>query len=220
PRLRAGRFLVAAQIVLSLLLVGGAGLFVRTLINLTHINNTGYPMDHLLLFKLHLGGIDSQRAFPLFARVQESLAAIPGVRSAAFSAWPVGDFGFKIPGDTSGSLVPASVSFVSETFFATMGIPLVLGRESGATDVAGKPKVIVVNETFVRKYLPGGNPIGVTIKLWGNDDLQIVGVSRDVKYRNFRRETPPMVHLSSRQTHPRFACFALRTALPPLAVTT
>src|SRR6185295_525377 len=102
PRLRAGRFLIAAQIVLSLLLVGGAGLFVRTLINLTHVNNTGYPMDHLLMFKLHPGGIDSPYAF--FARVQESLAAIPGVRSAAFSAWPVGDFGFTIPGDTSGSL--------------------------------------------------------------------------------------------------------------------
>jgi predicted permease len=231
PRLRAGRFLVAAQIALSLLLVGGAGLFVRTLVNLTHIDNTGYAMDHLLVFKLQPGPEsftrnqgqqdNSQSAFDLFDRIQQSLAAIPGVQSAAFSAWPAGNYGFQVPGDTPASQVHANVSFVSESFFATMRVPLLVGREPRAFPEGVRPKTVVVNERFVRKYLSGRKPIGLMIKLWGKEDLEIVGVCRDAKYMDmdFRREATPMVHFASRQIHPRFARFVLRTTLPPLAVT-
>ena len=223
-RLRAGRFLVAAQITLSLFLLGGAGLFIRTLVNLTRLNNIGYAVDHLLVFKLQLysGDVNSQPAFAFFDRVRQSLAAVPGVRSAAFSAWPSGDYGFQIPGDTSGisSPRPAHVSFVSEAFFTAMGIPILLGEESRNGNPPGNAKVAVVNETFVRKYLAGRNPIGLTIKR-GDEDLQIIGVCRDAKYMDMdmRRAVMPMVHFSSRQMHPRFARFVLRTALSPLAMT-
>jgi len=224
PRLRASRCLVAAQIGISLLLVAAAALFVQSLINLTHIKNIGYAMDHLLVFKLQLfrGEVNSQTPFAFFERIRESLATIPGVRSAAFSAWPTGDYGFTIPGDISGTAEqkPAHVSFVNETFFTTMGIPLVLGRESQPAD-ADNPKAVVVNEAFVRKHLPGRNPIGLTIKLWGKEDVRIVGVCRDAKYMDmdFRREVTPMMHFSSRQMHPRIARFVLRTTVPPLAIT-
>lgn len=221
-RLGAGRFLVAAQISLSLLLLGSAGLFVRTLVNLTRINNIGYAVDHLLVFKLQLyaGDNNSQPAFAFFEAVRESLAAVPGVRSAAFSAWPSGDYGFQIPGDPFGTVSqkPAHVSFVSEAFFTTMGIPIVLGEPPPKR--AEKPKVVVVNETFVHKYLAGRNPIGLTIKR-GDEDLRISGVCRDAKYMDMdmRGEVVPMVHFSSRQMSPRFARFVLRTALSPLAMT-
>jgi predicted permease len=224
PRLRASRSFVAAQIGISLLLVAGACLFVQTLINLTHVKNIGYDMDHLLVFKLQLdrSNINPQTPFAFFERIRESLAAIPGVRSAAFSAWPAGDYAFKIPGNTSETADQklAHVSFVNETFFTTMGIPLLLGRQPQTTG-GEQPKAVVVNEAFVRRYLAGRNPIGLTIKLWGNEDLRIVGVCRDAKYMDmhFRQEVTPMVHLSSSQTHPRVAQFVLRTTLPPLTIT-
>lgn len=224
PRLRASRCLVAAQIGISVLLVAGAGLFVQALINLADIKNIGYAMDRLLVFKLQLyrGDLNPQTPFAFFERIRESLAAIPGVRSAAFSAWPAGDYGFTIPGDTSGTPDQklAHISFVNETFFTTMGIPLLLGQEAQSAD-GEKRKAVVVNEAFVRRYLPSRNPIGLTIKLWGNEDLCIVGVCRDAKYMDmdFRREVTPMVHFSSRQMHPLFARFVLRTASPPLAIT-
>ena len=233
PRLRAVRLLVAAQITLSLLLVGGAGLFVRTLVNLTRIN-TGYAMDHLLVFDLSArnAGYVPPRTTAFYERVLESLAAIPGVRSAALNAVPLlagttPDKDFKIPADSSGpgSLVTADITCVSETFFTTMGIPLVLGRQLRATDVAGAqgiqhPEVAVVNETFVRKYLPGKNPVGLTMDWTGGSNLQIVGVCRDAKYRDIRLEPRPLVHLSIRQLTTPAASFILRTALPPLAVIT
>jgi predicted permease len=101
-----------------------------------------------------------------------------------------------------------------------MGIPLVLGRELRATDASGAPKVAVVNEMFVRQYLPGRNPIGLMLSEENGEDWQIVGVYRDAKYRHIKEEVRPMVHRSFRQSQIPSANFILRTALPPLAVTT
>src|SRR5262249_6768770 len=115
--------------------------------------------------------------------------------------------------------LPAQTLIVSETFFKTMGIALQLGRELRSSDSMGKPEVAVVNETFVRKYLRDRDPIGLTINAEGGD-WQIVGVCRDTKFTDIKEEAPPTVYWSFRQKATGSAWFALRTALPPVALAT
>jgi len=103
-----------------------------------------------------------------------------------------------------------------------MEIPFRLGRGFTAADVEIAPKVVVVNETFVRNYLPNEYPVGQTLRageLNGSPiDWQIVGVCRDAKYTGIKTEVPPTVYFSYRQDRPYAAYFALRTAVPPLAL--
>ncbi len=233
PRLRLGRLLVSAQIALSMLLLTGAGLYARTLINLVTID-AGFATENLLLFQVSAGNAGYQRAqtVALYDDIQRSLTAIPGVRSAAVSQFALlagrmsgGGF-FSLPGHSfEGPLKPQAHRLtVSETFFATMGIPLRLGRELRVTDTADAAKVVVVNETFARKYLPGEDPIGQTLRTdeWRGQgvDWQIVGVCADAKYTDIKDEAPPTVYFSFRQDFTAGTFFAVRTSLPPLAVAT
>jgi predicted permease len=114
---------------------------------------------------------------------------------------------------------------VGETFFSTLDIPMVHGRGFDTSDAEGAPKVIIVNEAFVRKYLPDENPLGPSINVWAAD-WQIVGVCRDIKYSNLKQEVPPTTYFPFRQrfysrfrqSHLRAPYFAVRTTLPPLAL--
>jgi predicted permease len=226
-RHRSGRFLVAAQIALSLLLLAGAGLYVRTLVNLTEIN-PGFAQENLLLFKLNPGdaGYEAAQATAFFDRTRQSLEAFPGVRSVALTQVPLLSGGswvssFVIPGRPSedGGESLAHMLIVSETFFKTLGVPLLLGRDFNVGDAGDAAKVVVVNEAFVRKYFPGESPIGRTLKRDGTD-WHVVGVCRDIKYADIKSEVPPTAYLSFRQESTGSAFFALRTSLPPLSVST
>jgi len=227
PRLRMGKLLVTAQVALSLLLLTGAGLYARTLVNLVRIN-AGFATENLLLFNLDTGnaGYRGARTTAFYDRVQQSLTAIPGVRSVALTQLPL------LAGGMCGSMFTlqghavdgkqdqfAYWLTVSETFFGTMGIPVLLGRELRASDAEGAPKVVVVNETFVRKCFAGENPLGQTLKT-GGSDWQIVGVCRDAKYSDIKAEAPPTVYFPFRQNGIDSAYFAVRTVLPPMAVVT
>lgn len=227
PRLRAGKILVAAQIALSVLLLTGAGLYVRTLINLVRIN-PGFITENLLLFRLspRAAGYRGARTAEFYDNAQRSLAAIPGVRSVtltqnALLGGTMSGGAFTLPRHPSSSEMKPQAHrlTVSETFFATMGIRVLLGRELRAADVDGAPKVVVVNETFARKYLAEEYPIGQVLNVNGAD-WQIVGVCSDTKYTSIKNDIPPTMYLSFRQDSIGFACFAVRTALPPLAMAT
>jgi len=228
-RLRAGRMLVAAQIALSLLLLTGAGLYVRTLTNLVRIN-PGFATENLLLFQVipRQAGYQGAQLAEFYDRVQQSLAAIPGVRSATLMQLKLlaggmsgGNF-FTLAGHpTEGTSAPnAHRLTVSETFFATMGLPVGIGRGFSAGDVEGAPRVVVVNETFVRRYLSADNAVGQILRRKDDTDWQIVGVCRDAKYTDIKNDIPPTVYFSFRQDSVGGAYFALRTSLPPLAVAT
>jgi len=227
--LRAGRVLVAAQIALSLLLLTGAGLYVRTLTNLVRIN-PGFATENLLLFQVipRQAGYQGAQLAEFYGRVQQSLAAIPGVRSAALTQFKLlggmmsgGSF-FLLPGRTfEGGLEPQAHRLtVSETFFATMGLPVLVGRGLSVGDVEGAPRAVVVNETFARRYLSAENPLGQILRRKDDTDWQIVGVCRDAKYTDIKNDIPPTVYFSFRQDSVGGAYFALRTSLPPLAVAT
>ncbi len=233
PRLQLGRLLVSAQIALSMLLIIGAGLYARTLINIVTVN-PGFAKENLLLFQVnaHNAGYQRSETNRLYDDIQRSLTAIPGVRSVAMTQFTLldgymsgGGF-FSLPGHSfEGQLKPqANRLTVSETFFATIGIPIKRGRGFRVTDTESTAKVVVVNETFARQYLPGEDPISQTLRTdeWRGDgvDWQIVGVCADAKYMDIREEAPPTVYFSFRQDLLGATFFAVRTSLPPLTLVT
>jgi predicted permease len=121
-----------------------------------------------------------------------------------------------LPGDRSADRSADKLT-VGDTFFDTMRIPLRLGRGFTAADVSGTSKAVVVNDAFVRAYLSGVNPVGQTMKE-GDTLLEIVGVCGDTLYTDLKGTPSPTVYYSFRQNNTGAACFAVRTALPPLAI--
>ena len=208
------RSLVVAQVSLSLLLLIGAGLLVRTLINLQRVE-TGFNEQNLLLFYADpsLLGYKDDRLKDLYQRLFTRLEAVPGVRAVTFSRVPLlsrssSNGTFDLPNAKPGpdGRVPqtAEVFFhnVRENFFEAMGIPLVMGRTFTAHDDLKAPKVAIVNQTFARKYLTTGNPIGQTFSMdiARPDPIEIIGVVKDAKYTSQRDEVPATMYRSWLQT--------------------
>jgi predicted permease len=222
PRLRTGRLLVTSQICLSLILLFGAGLYARTLINLENIN-AGFNTERLLLFEVNAMGTGyrGDRLISYYAQVREALNALPGVMNATFSQFHLlddhssrGGFTLSSVPDRSSSEMQTYRMRVSETFFDTMGIPILQGRSLNASDV----RAVVVNEAFVRKYSPHNSPIGQTMNnVWGGG-WRIVGVCADAKYQNIKETTPPVTYFSCSGRVPTAGCFTVRTKFPSLAL--
>ncbi len=226
PRLRLGKTLVAAQMGLSLLLVVGAGLLARTLVNYWNVD-PGFRADGLLLFRLNAetAGYKGQQLVDYYERVRASVSAIPGVlgvssSNVALVSGSVWAGGFTIPGRAlkPGEHLQAHQLWVGDSFLATMGIPLLLGRDLSASDTAAAPKVVVVNETFARSFFPDENPVGKSIA-YGRFEYRIVGLCRDARYNSLEK-TPPTLYFPYQQ-HPEGIAamfFDVRTAVPPLSV--
>jgi len=165
---RLGESLIVAQVAMSLVLMVGAGLFVRTLTNFeTH--NFGFDQRNLLTFGLDptRAGYHDARLVNLYSQLLDRIQALPGVRAASmlqnapFSGWSGKTHSVNVegspqkPGDSA-----MYFQGVGPDFFSTMGIPVVLGRGIQRSDTAASPRVAVVDETFVKKYLAGENPVG------------------------------------------------------------
>jgi predicted permease len=206
-QLRLRRSSVAVQIGLSLLLLFGAGLFVRTLHNLKKVD-VGFSTDHLVTFAVEPGyaGYKLEQNPQLYKRIIETLAALPGVRSAAATSDPElanndSRSSIGIPGYTPGENERMNVEWedISPGYFATLNLPFVAGRDISDQDSANASKVVVVNESFARRYF--GSPqqaIGRNFARGGapedKPDLQIVGVVKDAKHRNLREEVEKTVY--------------------------
>lgn len=206
PRLRIGRVLVVAQICLSVSLLAGAGLGLRTFVNLRHIN-AGFDLENLVIFELNPGavGYNGDTLAPYYDRVQEALAAIPSVSNAALLDFALlserrstGGFRLTYHAELTDHDRTTHRLTVNESFFATMDIPLLDGRGFNAADSGAAPKVVVVNEAFARAYLEGRSPLGHTLSIWGAD-WRIVGVCRDAKYSNIKTDVPPTTYFPFRQ---------------------
>lgn len=195
------KMLVTAQVTLSLLLLVGAGLLLRTLRNLEN-QDYGFERTHLLLadFGEALAGYKPHQLPALHQELLERLAAIPGVRSVALSATPpISNGAWSSNIDLQG-YTPAPkenmvsvLNRVSGQYFETAGIPIIAGRPITREDTANSLKVAVVNETIARKYFPHGDAIGRTVKI-GIDSVagpwQIVGIAKDTKAQNPRNTDP------------------------------
>jgi predicted permease len=221
-RLPLGRVLVAVQIGLSLVLLIGAGLFVRSLRNLMGVD-AGFERGRVMLVSIspHLLGLDKARLGDLYRRLVERLEAVPGVRSASLSLYSLlgssaTRSSISLPGYTprAGEELWTYESMVTPGYFQTVGMPMLAGRGLSMRDRQGAPRVAVVNETFVRRYLrhPAaaagangadravGGPAAVGRRFGFGDpshgrDLEIVGVVRDAKYFKLGLDGRPMVFL-------------------------
>lgn len=222
------RLLVVAQIALSLLLLIGAGLFIRSLQDLQDLD-PGFRTTNLLAFKIDptLNGYTAERTKALYQRLQEELNSLSGVQSAGLAVMPVME-GYEwdqyVTIDSyspkPGESPDPHMNFVSPGYFRTMEISLLAGRDFRRTDVLGAPKVCIVNETFAKKYFGTTNAVGHRIGM--NDDpgaktdVTIIGVVHNTKYEGMRNEIPIEVFCPYQQLDfPTNITAYLRTAQNP-----
>jgi predicted permease len=226
----ASRFrmsLVTVQIALSMALLVSAGLFVKSLINVSRVD-LGIKTENVVTFAVspELNGYTHARSQQLFARIEEELAAVPGVNGVTASMVPLiagSNWGtdVRVEGFKSGPDIDSNSRYneVGPTFFKTMGVPLISGREFTSADVAGAPKVAVVNEAFAKKFNLGRDAVGKRISDGGGEDeldVMIVGLVRDSKYSDVKDEIPPVFFRPYKQdtTVGRMTFYA-RTSLQP-----
>ena len=228
------RVLVVAQVALSLVLVVSALLFVRSLRNLMTLD-AGFTQDRIVIASLDLRrtGIPPEQLPPVFESITARLAALPGVQSAANA--------FIVPVSGSGwnnSIVingkkpkDAVVNFnsVSAVYFKTMGTPILRGREfDDRRDTATSEKVVIVTESFVKKYFDGQDPIGQAFQIEEPPGVprplfQIVGVAKDTKYIDLRESFGPIGFFPASQADGKdmspFLQVVLRSSAPLATVT-
>jgi predicted permease len=204
-RSRLSKGLVVAQLAMSLVLLVGAGLLVRTVQNLQGVD-VGFNQSHLLLFTIQPGsaGYEGERLEQFYRQLFARLDALPGVRSATFvRVAPIANMMTNtdviLPGETAQSETEHSTNtqIIRENYFETMEIPLLRGRRFAESDGATAPKVTIVSETFARRYFPDQDPVGQRIGFDAETEgqVEIVGVARDTKYNNQRDEFEPLVYM-------------------------
>jgi predicted permease len=192
PRLAIGRALLALQIAISLPLVTGAGLFLRTLHNLGAVE-LGFEPDGLILFAVDptMNGRAPQRAAEVYPRLLERLEAIPGVTAATVLENPlIANTESDSTATVNGQQGTMYLNAIGPHYLETMGARLVDGRTVGLGDRHGTPPSVLINETAVRKFFNGKSPIGQHFKI-GTRDVEVVGVVADSKYDGIRNDIPP-----------------------------
>jgi len=223
--------LVVAQIAISLLLLVGAGLFLRTLANLQSIP-LGFNRDGLLLFDVNApqAGIPAVKAADFYAELQRRLSEIPGVKDATLSHSSLIKAGRSHPIVADGELAHGTrLLHTGPGFFKTMQIPILHGRAIEEGDRQGTRPVVVVSDLFAKTFLKDENPVGRSIQLRvprgggipGTTplDLEIIGVAKTARYGPLRRDNPPVVYLAYAQVlvAPLWAMtYALRSDGDPL----
>jgi predicted permease len=225
PRRRAQHVLVVAQIALSFLILVAAGLFVRTL-NKLHSVQLGYARENILLFSLNArqAGHRDPEIATFYTDLRKRFEAIPGVSSATLSHSSI------INADRAGgtyrgamkigtvTLVGARALVVGPRFLTTMRIPILAGREIDDHDQAGSTPVAVISERLARTYFGNENPVGRRIRFVDEKrDLEIIGVSADLRYGPLKEENPMTVFIAVTQFSPEGMTYALRTAGDPLS---
>ena len=227
---RMRRLLVVGQVAMSMLLLAGAGLFARSLFNLRGVD-PGFNADQLLAFSINpsLNGYAQPRIQQLFEAIQNDLSTVPGVRNVSMSevgaltgnSWRMT---IRVDGyqQKEGEDMNPGVDNVGPRYFATMGIPLVAGREFSEKDVLGAPRVAIVNEALARYFFGDVNPIGRRFGIGGSSptEIEIVGVAKDVRTEELRERAPRFVYLPYRQNDALTALtFYVRTAADTPATT-
>ncbi len=218
--------LVVAQVTLSLLLLIGAGLFIRSLRNLKDLD-PGFRTRNLIAFAVDppLNGYKAERSRQFYRTLDERLNRIPGVEAASLAVMPIlegdeWDESYTVEGAKPGQNIDPHMNFISPAYFRSLGVPILLGRDFTANDTAASAKVAIVNETFAKKYIGTVNAIGHHIGEGGDPgtktDTTIVGVVRDTKYESMRDDAPDEVFRPYEQVDFTLGMMAyIRTAREP-----
>ncbi|HEY0431693.1 MAG TPA: ABC transporter permease [Pyrinomonadaceae bacterium] len=225
-----GKAFVVAQVALSLLLLVGAGLFVRTLINLQRIPS-GFNQENAILFQVDTSATGYKEKDPKLAAllrdVEDKVKAIPGVQAASFAFFTFHQGAWTSPAYTreQPDIAPESRSIrnniVGPDFFAAMGIPVVLGRGFGPQDTAGSQKVAVISESMAQQFFPNGSPVG---KRFGIDDpnsteaLEVIGVVKDAKFGSLTEDVQPIAFYPHAQLPDVLGNFVVRFSGSPTAI--
>jgi predicted permease len=221
------RLIVSLQVGLSVLLLVGSGLFVRTMQNLRRVD-TGFNTSHLITFHIDplLSGYSKEKIPLLQQNVLDAMTALPGVQAVAASDDPeLADMGHSGNVTVEGYTAPPDEDFVVEepsvnaSFFHAMQVPIIAGRAFTEDDDAAHPPVVIVNETFVKHYFSSPQTaVGRRLANGGGNHLTfmtIVGVSRDSKHRTLRTPAIATFFTPLRQTRARGQLYLyLRTAMP------
>jgi predicted permease len=226
---RLRKLLVAAQVGLSLLLLIGAGLFARSLYSLLS-TRSGIETTQLLAFTIDpsLHRYTPERARHLFVELEAKLERLPGVMAASGASYPVlADVNWQNTAHVEGyhpregEDMNPGFNQVLPGFFQAVGARVTAGRDFTERDRAGSPKVVIVNETFARRFYPHERAVGHRIG-WGPDgplEMEIVGVARDIKSGNLRDKPRPWTFTPALQDEaPSEVTFYLRTSRDPLSL--
>jgi predicted permease len=222
-----GRSLLVAQVGISVVLLIGAALFLRTVQNLRQVD-VGFDARNLVMFRVtpQLNRYDEARTTALYRDMLDRLSGIAGVRGVAASnpallSGSVNQSSIFVQGRSyaAESLDSINRLVVTPNFLDVMGIPVMLGRGLTEQDTRDAPRVVLINEAAAKKYFPNQNPIGQRIgqSLENAGQQEIVGVVRDVKYNSVRDEAPPTMYQPHLQAGMPRPSFVARTVGDPLA---
>lgn len=217
------KVLVASQVALSLVLVMGASLFLRTLINLNRVD-TGFNKDRVLRLDIDstVTGYkgDDPRLKALYKEIEERVSAIPGVEAASFSAFMFHEGSWNtmitVPGMPVDRNVNVKHNIIGDGYFKVMQIPLVAGRAFGPQDTATSQPVAIISEHMARTLFPAGSPIGRTYSIGSPDtadqplEKQVIGVVKDVKFYDVQEPAAYIDYLPYTQREWGFGDFAVR----------
>ena len=229
--------LVIAQVALSLTLLIGAGLFLRSLWEIQSAP-PGFDVDKLLTAQLRINLLryTKQQGREFYRRVIERVESLPGVESASLArVTPIsGDGrsdGFVIDGQNEQEIndrrsrgddnsQAVRLNIVTPKYFQTMGVALARGRDFNARDDEGAPGVVIVNEAFARQYFFGQEPLGRRLRFGGPDApwSEIIGVARDSKYSSLSEDFGPIAYQPVAQNHETGMTLNARAAGDPLSV--
>ena len=218
--------LVFVQVALSFVLLVDASLLIQSLQRTRHAN-PGFTVDGVVTTSVDLfaAGYDVPRARIAEDELLDRVRAMPGVESAAFSRTT--PFGYRtyssaalvVPGQDAPPDQPPTAEYneISPGYFATLGIPLVSGREFSVNDDDRAPHVVIVDDTFARRYWPGQTPVGQRLQVNG-EWMQIVGVARTANYHNLAETPAPFFYVPLRQKFSTVVGLHVRTASTPAAL--
>jgi len=198
--------LIAGQVMISVVVLGVAGLFLRSLLAVERID-PGFETEKLFVIPMDLGsqGYQPPQAQEFYRRVVERVAALPGVRSAAVATRfllvggglrnSVTPEGQTAPAGPTALDLTAGLNTVGPGYFETVGMPLRAGRAFTANDRVDSPPVVMINETLARRLWPGQPAVGKRLRL-GDDEqyLEVVGVAADARYAGLREPPSPYAY--------------------------
>lgn len=219
-RMTLRNLLVVAQVSVSVVLLIGAALFLRSLGQLKG-TETGFNTRNVLLVNLDLKehDYDAAKAVPFLANLLSRVQSLPGVRAVSLAATvPLGferkEASIQVP-NQPGVVETLSCNLVSPDYFRSMDIPLIAGRDFGQQDGLNKPNVIIINEDLAHKYWPGQNAVGKRLSE-GDNDYEVVGVVRTTKYRFLGEPPTPYVYTPLFQDYSKAVVLHVRAEGEPL----
>src|SRR3954453_9597754 len=221
----ATKALLTVQVAMSLALLVGAGLLVRTLHNFSKVD-VGFIVDHVLVFRIDpaLQTDRSSRIFDLYERMTAAIEGVAGVQSCTMAAMPlIARSEWEEPVQPEGGVAQnAFVQIARWNFLEAMGIPLMLGRDLSASDTQGRPRVAIINETMAQQVFGERSPVGRYFHFVNGRDrdvrLEVIGVARDSKYASLEQRVPPTVFIPQAQVPPSGMTVFVRTASDPMSL--